>query len=148
MISDDKQEKKDAYGTFSSRSMHALSEGAMSGSMEDYLEMIFRLSRDGKAVRVKDLSSSLGVSPSSASRMTGVLKARGLVDFEKYGYITLTEEGKASGKYLLCRHETVNAFLCLLNNTSDELIQTEAIEHYLSDVTVSNMERIVKKGSI
>lgn len=134
----------DVYGTFSSKGMLTAHQSSLSGSMEDYLEMIYRISKKGNAVRVKELSSALGVSPSSASRMTGILRSKGLVNFEKYSYITLTEDGTTLSEYLFNRHETVNSFLCLINKTNNELIQTEAIEHYLNDLTVTNMERVVK----
>lgn len=116
----------------------------LSGSMEDYLEMIYRISKEGGAVRIKDLSSRLSVSPSSASKMAGVLKGRGLVLFEKYGYITLTERGRITGEYLFHRHRVVNSFLCKLNGTEEELAETEKIEHYLRVETVSNMEKFLK----
>lgn len=144
----DKSGESAVFGTFSSKGILTAHDGSLSGSMEDYLEMIYRISREGGAVRVKDLSSNLGVSPSSASRMTGVLKMRGLVNSERYSYITLTEEGRVLGEYLLHRHEVVNSFLCLLNQSKEELKQTEAIEHYLSDVTVTNMERVLKTKMI
>lgn len=137
---------KDVYGTFSSGASLTGAGGVLSASMEDYLEMIYRISKEGRAVRVRDVSASLGVSPSSVSRMTGALKVKGLVNFEKYGYITLTENGKVTGAKLLHRHEVVNSFLCLLNGSEDELRQTEQIEHYLTDATVANMERFIKES--
>lgn len=145
---EDKKNPNDIFGTFSTRAAMTAHGAYLSGSMEDYLEMIYRISRTGDAVRIKDLSSRLGVSPSSASRMAGALRVRGLVNFERYSYITLTEEGRVLGEYLLFRHGVINSFLCRLNKTKDELRQTEAIEHYLTDVTVANMERILKGGKI
>ncbi len=46
----------------------------ITSSMEDYLEMICRLHRDGQPVRIKELAECLHVKPSSASKMTGNLR--------------------------------------------------------------------------
>lgn len=145
---EDKSNRAGNFGTFSTRGILTAHGAYLSGSMEDYLEMIYRISKEGGAVRIKELSAKLGVSPSSASRMTGILRTKGLVNFEKYSYITLTENGRVLGEYLLFRHGVVHSFLCRLNKTKDELSQTEAIEHYLTDTTVSNMERLLKSGVI
>lgn len=137
----------EGYESFSTQRTHTIGAEGLSGSMEDYLEMIYRIAASGRAVRVKELSSSLGVSASSASKMTVALRERGLVNFEKYGYITLTEDGRLAGEYLLHRHNVVNSFLCALNSTKSELSETEKIEHYLRRDTVENMERwLLEKG--
>ena len=130
---------------FGTQRAHAIGAEGLSGSMEDYLEMIYRIDTGGRAVRVRDLASSLGVSASSASKMTASLRERGLVNFEKYGYITLTESGRLAGEYLLHRHNVVNSFLCALNGTENEISETEKIEHYLRRATVENMEKWLKR---
>ena len=80
-------------------------------SMEDYLEMICRLSQDGTPVRIGDLAKCLHVRPSSASKMAGNLRSSGLVRFEKYGTVTLTEAGLQLGRYLLFRHTVLQFFI-------------------------------------
>ena len=84
-------------------------------SMEDYLEMICRLSQDGTPVRIGDLAKCLHVRPSSASKMAGNLRSSGLVRFEKYGTVTLTEAGLQLGRYLLFRHTVLQNFFCYIN---------------------------------
>ena len=68
----------------------------ITSSMEDYLEMICRLSQDGTPVRIGDLAKCLHVRPSSASKMAGNLRSHGLVRFEKYGTVTLTGSGASA----------------------------------------------------
>lgn len=112
-------------------------------SMEDYLEMITRTIQTREVVRVNYLAEKLHVRPSSASKMVHNLKLLGLVTFEKYGYIKLTEKGKQTGEYLLFRHEVLNEFLCLINHSESELEQVEKIEHFLDKKTVNNIKKIL-----
>lgn len=113
-------------------------------AMEDYLEMIFRLSLGGiNPVRIKQLADSLNVTPSAASKMADNLKSLELINYERYGLITMTDKGNLLGRTLIARHETVNRFLCLINGSEDELEETEKIEHYLSKRTVANMEKFI-----
>lgn len=113
-------------------------------SMEDYLEMIFRTMKTQEVVRINMLAEKLQVRPSSASKMVNHLKTMGFVIFEKYGYIKLTEQGQKAGEYLLFRHDVLNEFLCLINNTKSELEQVEKIEHFLDKRTVENIKRITE----
>jgi Mn-dependent DtxR family transcriptional regulator len=109
--------------------------------MEDYLEMIFRMSVG--EVRVNELAKNLNVRPSSASKMVDNLRAGGYIDFEKYGVIVLTEKGKQAGEYLLHRHEILHEFLCLINNSDNELEQVEKIEHFINENTLLNIEKLI-----
>ncbi len=67
-------------------------EKVLSPSMEDYIEMIYRLSCEKNNVRVNDLSESLNVQPPSSSKMIKKLSRFGYVNYEKYGYVNLTEK--------------------------------------------------------
>ncbi len=109
-------------------------------AMEDYLEMIRRMAEGGNAVHINILAKKLHVKPSSASKMVSNLKEKGLISSEKYGLVYLTEEGTEIGDSLLHRHDIINRFLCWLNQSEDELVQTERIEHYIDERTVRNME--------
>lgn len=119
------------------------SENQLTAAMEDYLEMICRLSGDSGYTRVGPLSRNLHVKPSSASKMVDHLKETGFVRAEKYGCITLTEEGWEKGRYLLYRHGLLNEFLCKINGTAQELEQVERIEHFIDERTVRNIARFL-----
>lgn len=117
----------------------------ITSSMEDYLEMICRIHRDGQPVRIKELAECLHVKPSSASKMVGNLRKQGLVCFEKYGTVSLTEDGLELGEYLLFRHEVLHRFFCYINQNSDELEQVEKVEHFIDPKTVYNIEKWLDK---
>lgn len=116
---------------------------SLTESMEDYLEMITRTHQSGQPARINQLAAQLNVRPSSASKMTVKLKEAGLVQFEKYGRISLTKLGMETGQYLLWRHETLHRFFCLLNHSDNELKQVELIEHFLSETSLKNMEKLI-----
>ncbi|WP_312433407.1 metal-dependent transcriptional regulator [Lacrimispora sp.] len=117
----------------------------ITSSMEDYLEMICRIHRDGQPVRIKELAECLHVKPSSASKMVGNLRKQGLVCFEKYGTVSLTEDGLELGEYLLFRHEVLSRFFCYINQNSNELEQVEKVEHFIEPKTVYNIEKWLDK---
>lgn len=135
-----------SYNEFHTLKGYQLNEsGALTASMEDYLEMICRLGQTNTVVRIHELSEKLHVKPSSASKMVQNLRNSGYVEFPRYGYIVPTEKGLAAGAYLLHRHKVLHDFLCLLNGTSNELEQVEKIEHFINKKTLSNLEILVKK---
>ncbi len=131
-------------GFYTMKGYTLLEHGLLTSSMEDYLEMICRLSERSAVVRISDLAQALHVKPPSASKMAGNLRAQELIEFPKYGCITLTEMGKRMGSYLIRRHELVNSLLCRINGTENELEEVEKIEHFLSPRTVENIEEFLK----
>ena len=120
------------------------SQHALTGAMEDYLEMICRQAEADGCARIGVLAEGLNVRPSSASKMVYQLRALGLVAFEKYGLIQPTEKGWSVGRWLLHRHEVLHRFFCMLNGSTDELELVEQVEHYLNEGTVRNLEALLE----
>jgi len=116
---------------------------SITSSMEDYLEMIYRIHSTGESVRIGVLAEMLNVKPSSASKMVGNLKKHDLVSSKKYGYITLTDEGSQLGEYLVFRHDTIHRLLCYINQSENELEQVEKIEHFVNAETVGNIVKLL-----
>lgn len=94
---------------------------AVTGAMEDYLEMICREGRSEGFVRINALAGKLNVRPSSTSKMVYNPRALGLVEFEKYGLIRPTEKGWRLGDYLLYRHEVLRRFFRLVDGRDGSL---------------------------
>lgn len=116
----------------------------ITASMEDYLEMLCRLYQEEKSLRIGRVAEYLHVKPSSASKMITNLKHQGLVEFEKYGQITLTDTGAELGEYLLLRHEILHRFFCFLNHSEDELEQVEKVEHFIDSRTLWHMKEFLE----
>jgi len=119
-------------------------EYLLTASMEDYLEMIYRLSRDTGFTRINDLAAALNVQPPSATKMVQKLANLGAVNYEKYGMILLSKKGEEMGGVLLERHQIVEDFLNLLGITEGVLEETEKIEHTISTGTLRSMEDFVE----
>ena len=121
------------------------SQHALTGAMEDYLEMICRQAEADGCARIGLLAEGLNVRPSSASKMVYQLRTLGLVAFEKYGLIQPTEKGWSVWRWLLHRHEVLHRFFCMLNGSTDELELVEQVEHYLNEGTVRNLEALLER---
>ena len=115
----------------------------ITAAMEDYLEMLCRLEEGGQSLRIGQIAAHLHVRPPSASRMIKQLRELGLVNFEKYGIVSLTEEGREMGKYLLFRHRVLLAFFCRINHSEDELTQVEKVEHFIDRRTLMNLAAFI-----
>lgn len=111
-------------------------ESLLTACMEDYVEMIYRLSITKGFTRINDLSAALNVQPPSVTKMVRRLSEIKLANYEKYGYITLTELGNSIGESLLTRHNVVEEFLSFLGVSMSILEETEKIEHSVNEETL------------
>ncbi len=119
-------------------------ERLLSASMEDYLEMIYRLSKDTGFTRINELSEALNVHPPSATRMVQKLGLLNLLQYERYGVILLRAEGKRLGEQLLTKHNTIETFFRLFGIDEENILtETEKVEHTLSDETVKCFEKYI-----
>lgn len=119
-------------------------ENLLTASMEDYLEMIYRLSKESGFTRINELSDALNVHPPSATRMVQRLGKQNLLKYERYGVIILKEEGKVMGELLLKRHNTIETFLKIMGIPENILlVETEKIEHTISEDTAKCFEDFI-----
>lgn len=108
----------------------------LTSAMEDYLEMIYRNVLFEGYMRVSNLSQLLNVKPSSATKMVQKLAKLGLLKYERYGVILMTDKGSELGAFLLKRHDTIESFLKIIGIKNNVLIETELIEHNVSPETL------------
>ena len=119
-------------------------EEVLSSSMEDYIEMIYRLSEKSDEVRVSELSSALNVQPPSTTKMIKRLANENYAIYEKYGCIKLTEKGRNIGSKLLERHRIIFNFLECIGVKENILEQTEIIEHAVNDEVLNRLNELTK----
>ena len=109
----------------------------LTASMEDYLEMIYRLSKENGYTRTHELAAALNVQPPAATRMVQKLSILSLVKYQKYGILVLDDLGKEIGASLFARHNVIENFLRILGIKEENLLEeTEKIEHTVSNDTM------------
>lgn len=108
----------------------------LTSAMEDYLEMIYRNSLQDGYLRMNKLADLLNVRASSASKMAQKLGELGLLNYERYGIVILTQNGKEIGEFLLNRHNIIERFLKNIGMGDNILTETELIEHNISSDTL------------
>ena len=113
---------------------------------EDYVEAVAQLLDEQGEARVRDLSKMMGVSHVTVSRIVRRLADEGLLITTPYHPIELTASGKKLARRCHQRHETVLAFLLALKVPRAQAeIDTEGIEHHVSDATIKAMRRAIQK---
>jgi len=119
-------------------------DGSLSASMEDYIEMIYRLSNKSGYTRVNELACALNVQPPSVSKMLQKLSDLEIVDYRKYDIIKLNKKGNKIGKSLLNRHNIIEHFLKIIGVTKGLLEETEKIEHTISIDTLKKIAKLLE----
>lgn len=115
-----------------------------SEAAEDYLERIRDLIRTKGYARVVDIASELRISQASVTSMIQRLDAEGLVKYEKYRGMVLTQTGEAVAARIAHRHELLTRFLNQLRLPPDVVSRdVEGMEHHISPETYEAIEKLV-----
>lgn len=136
--------KREEFHTVRGYELLEKDRNILTSSMEDYLEMAYRLSKEKGYTRITDLALALNVQPPSATNMVQKLAQAVYMKYEKYGVIELTDKGMELGTYLLKRHEIMEQFLRIIGVKKNILEETEKIEHNVSSETVECIAILVK----
>jgi Mn-dependent DtxR family transcriptional regulator len=115
-----------------------------STAVEDYLERILELINAKGYARVVDIASALKISQASVTNMVQRLDADGLLKYEKYRGLVLTDAGEKLARNIAHRHKLLTDFLKLLG-LNDRIIyhDVEGMEHHISPPTLRAIEALV-----
>lgn len=121
-------------------------QARLSGSMEDYLETIYNLSRERGFARAKDIARHLKVHMPSVTGALRTLSARNLVSYEPYSVITLTSEGEELAGRLVRSHEALKTFLERILGLPEKEADENAcrMEHAISPETLSRLIEFIE----
>lgn len=115
---------------------------------EDYLKALYHLQFEQKLGKVsgRTLATLLDVSSASVSGMLKKLKAKGLVEYEKYGKLSLNTGGLEAAISLIRKHRLWETFLHNHMNFSwDEVHEVaEQLEHIQSKKLILELERFLE----
>jgi DtxR family transcriptional regulator, Mn-dependent transcriptional regulator len=119
-------------------------------SMEMYLETIYILESDHGHAHGAEIAKRLGVSKPSVSKAMKHLKAKGLVNKEHYGTITLTEKGKEVSMKIYSNHRLISMFLehSLKLDVNEASKNACKIEHVISENMLTAIEKYLEANSV
>jgi DtxR family Mn-dependent transcriptional regulator len=120
----------------------------LSYTEENYLKALLKISFDNgvEEVGTNELASTLAIKPATANDMLKKLKEKELVDYEKYGKISLTVEGRKNAIYVLRKHRLWETFLYeKLEFSWDEVHEVaEQLEHIHSEKLVDKLDKFLE----
>ncbi|MCU0793331.1 MAG: transcriptional regulator MntR [Opitutaceae bacterium] len=118
---------------------------ATSAAAEDYLERIAALIKTKGYARVVDIAAELKISQASVTTMVQRLDADGLVKYEKYRGMVLTDAGEAVAARIAHRHELLTQLLRFFELPEDVIFRdVEGMEHHISGETLEALERLTR----
>jgi DtxR family Mn-dependent transcriptional regulator len=120
---------------------------SLSASLEDYLEAIFCVSRLHGVARAKDIAEKANVGKSSVTAALKLLSEKGLINYDPYQYISLTEKGETEAQKILRRHEVLKEFLVEILHVEDDLAGKNAcrMEHQIDEHVLDKLIEFVDK---
>jgi len=121
----------------------------LSYTEENYLKALLMLTTEHaekSEAGTNELANYLHVKPATANDMLKKLKEKKLISYEKYGKITLTEDGRIIGIGVVRKHRLWETFLFeKLGFTWDEVHEVaEQLEHIQSEKLVEKLDQFLK----
>lgn len=115
----------------------------LSGSVEDYLKVIYDLESAFGVAPTNEIADRLRIAPASVSGMVQRLASQGWLTYERYRGVWLTERGRRAALRTVRRHRVIESFLVhALGYTWDEVHdEAERLEHAASDALIDRMAR-------
>src|SRR5690349_16378105 len=122
---------------------------ALTGPVEDYLKAIFEIETSDAASRgehpdgvgTNDIAQRLGIAPASVTGMLRRLAEQGLISYERYRGVRLTDSGRRAALRTIRRHRVIEAYLTKALGYPWDRVHDEAeqLEHAASDELIDRM---------
>lgn len=121
-------------------------------TVEDYLKCILleQQSDPEALVSMGQIAAALKVAPGTVTAMVKTLKDGGLVTYEPYSGVRLTQPGRQLAAHVLRRHRLVELFLVKIMGMDWSEVHGEAeeLEHAMSDRLVERMDEMLGYPSV
>ena len=119
----------------------------LSESLEDYLETILALQTTKTVARSKDIAAKLDVKRGSVTGMLKKLAKSKLVNYEPYGYVTLTPKGRKIAREIELRHLFLKDFFYRILKVDEKTEDQTAckMEHAMDKQTFTKFKTFLKK---
>ena len=119
----------------------------LSESLEDYLETILELQEKKTVARSKDIAEKLDIKRGSVTGMLKKLAKHNLINYEPYGYVTLTTVGRKIAVEIEKRHVFLKDFFLRVLKVDEEKAENTAcqMEHAMDKATFKKFQDFIKK---
>lgn len=117
----------------------------ISKSLEEYLKTMYILKQKNGNIRVTDIAEKMNYSKPSVNKAINNLKENGLINYESYGAIELTENGEDLAKKILETYDIVFVFLkdVLELEPKNAEMEAEKMKLSMSDETINKLAKYV-----
>ena len=119
----------------------------ISKALEEYLKTMYVIQIQNKEIRVTDIANQMNISKASVNKAINNLKENGLVYYETYGKIELTEKGTDLAKKILEAYDISYVFFKDVIGLDEEASKREAekLKLTMEDNTINNLAKYVHK---
>ena len=109
--------------------------------VEDYLKAIYTIGKGSGPAATNEIAQRLELAPASVSGMVRRLADQGLLAYERYRGVKLTDAGRRAALRTLRRHRVIEAYLSRALGYPWDRVHEEAerLEHAASDELVDRM---------
>jgi DtxR family Mn-dependent transcriptional regulator len=120
---------------------HKLSE-----NMEMYLKTIYQLVEEKGTAKATDIAGIMDVKLASVTNALRKLSRLGLITYEPYSSVFLTDKGKERAEDVLNNYEILFDFLVKVLDVDEELADAEActMEHHISPLVLQKFVGFMK----
>jgi DtxR family Mn-dependent transcriptional regulator len=114
---------------------------SLSGPVEDYLKAIYDIELADSAAATNDIAHRLQIAPASVTGMVRRLADQGLLAYERYRGVRLTDAGRRAALRTIRRHRVIEAYLVKALGYPWDRVHPEAerLEHAASDDLIDRM---------
>src|SRR5437660_2646293 len=130
---------------------------ALSAPVEDYLKAIFEIEladgasheMDPAGAGTNEIAHALGIAPASVTGMLRRLNELGLIRYERYRGVRLSEAGRRAALRTIRRHRVIEAYLAKALRYPWDRVHEEAerLEHAASDELIDRMAAAIGEPS-
>ena len=121
-------------------------------TVEDYLKCILLAEHraPGSLVGTGQIAAALSVAPGTVTGMVKTLADSGLVTYEPYSGVRLTDHGRQLATHVLRRHRLIELFLVQVMGMdwSEVHAEAELLEHAVSDRLIERMDDMLGHPSV
>ena len=123
---------------------------SLTGPAEDYLKAIYAIGRGSGAAATNEIAQRLAIAPASVSGMVRRLADQGLLAYERYHGVRLTESGRRAALRTLRRHRVIESYLSEALGYPWDRVHDEAerLEHAASDELVDRMAATIGEPEV